>query len=198
MVFLDVEMPHMNGFEMLQALPSIDFELIFSTSYDQYALKAIRYSALDYLLKPVDVEELQAAVQKVITRRKKPLSEQLEILLQKIHTPSTPVTRIAIPAMEGLQMIQVNSIIACEADGNYTIIHLKEKKRKVVSCTLKEMEELLEDHSFIRVHRCYLVNLNEVDRYIKGEGGYLLMSDGSSIDVSRSKKEILMKRLLPR
>ena len=137
MVFLDVEMPHMNGFEMLQALPSIDFELIFSTSYDQYALKAIRYSALDYLLKPVDVEELQAAVQKVITRRKKPLSEQLEILLQKIHTPSTPVTRIAMPAMEGLQMIQVNSILTCEADGNYTTIHLKEKIKKVVSCTLK-------------------------------------------------------------
>jgi two-component system LytT family response regulator len=198
MVFLDVEMPHMNGFEMLQALPSIDFELIFSTSYDQYALKAIRYSALDYLLKPVDVDELQAAVQKVITRRKKPLSEQLEILLQKIHTPSTPVTRIAMPAMEGLQMIQVNSILTCEADGNYTTIHLKEKIKKVVSCTLKEMEELLEDHSFVRVHRCFLVNLNEVEKYIKGEGGYLLMSDGSSVDVSRSKKENLLKRLLPK
>ncbi len=198
LVFLDVEMPHMNGFEMLQGLSSINFELIFSTSYDQYALKAIRYSALDYLLKPVDVEELQAAVQKVITRRKKPLSEQLEILLQKIHTPSTPVTRIAMPAMEGLQMIQVNSILTCEADGNYTTIHLKEKIKKVVSCTLKEMEELLEDHSFVRVHRCFLVNLNEVEKYIKGEGGYLLMSDGSSVDVSRSKKENLLKRLLPK
>jgi two-component system, LytTR family, response regulator len=95
-------------------------------------------------------------------------------------------------------MIHVNSIVTCEADSNYTIIHLKEKKMKTVSCTLKEMEELLEDHSFVRVHRCYLVNLNEVDKYIKGEGGYLLMTDGSSVDVSRSKKEILMKRLLPK
>jgi two-component system, LytTR family, response regulator len=198
LVFLDVEMPHMNGFEMLQGLSSINFELIFSTSYDQYALKAIRYSALDYLLKPVDADELQAAVQKVIARKQKPISEQIEILLQKIHAPSTPVTKIAMPTMEGLQMIHVNSIVTCEADSNYTIIHLKEKKMKTVSCTLKEMEELLEDHSFVRVHRCYLVNLNEVDKYIKGEGGYLLMTDGSSVDVSRSKKEILMKRLLPK
>jgi len=198
LVFLDVEMPYMNGFEMLEQIPSINFELIFSTSYNQYALKAIRYSALDYLLKPVDSEELQNAVNKVIRRKQKPLAEQLEILMQRIHAPSTPVSKIAMPTMEGLQMIQVASIINCEADSNYTILHLKEKKRKLVSCTLKEMEELLEDHSFVRVHRCYLVNLNEVEKYIKGEGGYLVMSDGSTVDVSRSKKEVLLKRLLPK
>jgi two-component system LytT family response regulator len=198
LVFLDVEMPHMNGFEMLQQLPSINFELIFSTSYNQYALKAIRFSALDYLLKPVDSEELREAVQKVIRRKQKPIAEQLEILMQKIHAPSTPVSKIAMPAMEGLQMIQVNSITYCEADSNYTILHLKEKKKKVVSCTLKEIEELLEDHSFVRVHRCYLVNLNEVEKYVKGEGGYLVMSDGSVVDVSRSKKEVLLRKLLPK
>ncbi len=198
LVFLDVEMPHMNGFEMLEQLPSINFELIFSTSYDQYALKAIRYSALDYLLKPVDSEELQNAVNKVIRRSQKPFAEQLQILMQKIHAPSTPVSKIALPTMEGLQMIQVNSILHCEADSNYTILHLKDKKRIVVSSTLKDIEELLEDHSFVRVHRCYLVNLNEVEKYIKGEGGYLIMSDGSTVDVSRSKKEVLLKRLLPK
>jgi two-component system, LytTR family, response regulator len=198
LVFLDVEMPHMNGFEMLAQIPSINFELIFSTSYDQYALKAIRYSALDYLLKPVDVEELQNAVNKVVRRTQKPLTEQLQILLQNIHSPSTPVRKIALPSMEGLQMIEVDSIINCEADSNYTILYLKEKKKKVVSCTLKEVEELLEDHSFVRVHRCYLVNLNEVEKYIKGEGGYLVMSDGSTVDVSRTKKEELLKKLSPR
>lgn len=198
LVFLDVEMPHMNGFEMLEQIPSVNFELIFSTSYNQYALKAIRFSALDYLLKPVDSEELQNAVNKVIRSMQKPVAEQLQILLQNIHAPSTPVRKIALPSMEGLQMIEVDSIVHCEADSNYTILHLKEKKKKVVSCTLREMEELLEDHSFVRVHRCYLVNLNQVEKYIKGEGGYLVMSDGSNVDVSRTKKEVLLKKLLPK
>jgi two-component system LytT family response regulator len=197
LVFLDVEMPKMNGFEMLEQLPSVNFHLIFTTSYDQYALKAIRFSAIDYLLKPIDREELQNAVKKVIQRSQKPIAEQLEILMQKIHSPSTPITRIAMPTMEGLQMIQVDSIISCESDSNYTILHLKDKKKKVASTTLKEIEELLEDHSFVRVHRCYLVNLNEIEKYLKGEGGYLVMSDGTAIDVSRSKKDVLLKKLLP-
>ena len=197
LVFLDVEMPKMNGFEMLEQLPLISFHLIFTTSYDQYALKAIRFSAIDYLLKPIDAAELQAAIKKVIERSQKPIAEQLEMLMQKIHSPSTPISKIALPTMEGLQMIQVDSIISCESDSNYTILHLKDKKKKVVSSTLKDIEELLEEHSFIRVHRCYLVNLNEIEKYLKGEGGYLVMSDGSTIDVSRGKKEVLLKKLLP-
>jgi len=197
LVFLDVEMPKMNGFEMLEQLPSISFHLIFTTSYDQYALKAIRFSAIDYLLKPIDAAELQAAIKKVIERSQKPIAEQLEMLMQKIQSPSTPISKIALPTMEGLQMIQVDSIISCESDSNYTILHLKDKKKKVVSSTLKDIEELLEEHSFVRVHRCYLVNLNEIEKYLKGEGGYLVMSDGSMIDVSRGKKEVLLKKLLP-
>src|SRR5688572_29677231 len=197
LVFLDVEMPKMNGFEMLGQLPSVNFEIIFTTSYDQYALKAIRFSAIDYLLKPVDREELLNAVQKVINRSQKPMSQQLEILLQKINQPSTPINKIAMPTMEGLQMIPVDSIISCESDSNYTILLLKSNKKIVVSRTLKEIEELLEEHSFVRVHRCYLANLNEVEKYVKGEGGYLVMSDGTTIDVARNKKEVLMKKLLP-
>lgn len=196
-VFLDVEMPKMNGFEMLEQLPSVNFEIIFTTSYDQYALKAIRFSAIDYLLKPVDSEELQKAVQKVIHRSQKPIAQQLEILMQKIHQPATPINKIAMPTMEGLQMIPVNSIISCESDSNYTILLLKNNKKIVVSRTLKEIEELLEEHSFVRVHRCYLANLNEVEKYVKGEGGYLVMSDGTTIDVARNKKEALLKKLLP-
>ena len=197
LVFLDVEMPKMNGFEMLEQLPSINFEIIFTTSYDQYALKAIRFSAIDYLLKPVDSEELQKAVQKVIHRTQKPIAQQLEILMQKIHQPTTPINKIAMPTMEGLQMITVDSIINCESDSNYTILFLKNKTKIIVSRTLKEIEELLEEHSFIRVHRCYLANLNEVEKYVKGEGGYLVMSDGKTIDVARNKKEVLLKKLLP-
>ena len=197
LVFLDVEMPKMNGFEMLEQLPSVNFDLIFTTSYDKYALKAIRFSAIDYLLKPIDREELQKAVHKVIQHSQRPIAQQLEILMQKVNNPSKPISKVAMPTMEGLQMIPVDSIISCESDSNYTILHLKDKQRIIVSRTLKDMEEVLEDHSFARVHHSYMVNLNEIQRYIKGEGGYLLMSDGSTVDVSRSKKEILLKKLLP-
>jgi two-component system LytT family response regulator len=195
-VFLDVEMPKMNGFEMLQELPWINFHLIFTTSYDQYALKAFRFSAIDYLLKPIDREELQNAVQKVLQRSEKPMAEQLRILLQKAYEPAAPISKIALPTMEGLQMILIDSILYCESDDNYTTIISRGNKKWMVSRTLKEVEEMLEDHSFVRVHRSFLVNLNEIEKYIKGEGGYLIMSDGSTIDVSRSKKEVLLKKLL--
>src|SRR6187401_2238926 len=197
LVFLDVEMPKMNGFEMLEQLSSVDFEIIFTTSYDQYALKAIRFSAIDYLLKPVDSDELQRAIQKVIHRSQKPIAQQLEILMQKIHQPSTPINKIAMPTMEGLQMIPVDSIISCESDSNYTILFLKNNKKVIVSRTLKDIEELLEDHSFVRIHRCYLANLNEVEKYVKGEGGYLVMSDGTSMEVQRNEKESPQKKLWP-
>ncbi len=196
-LFLDIEMPHMNGFEMLEKLPAVNFELIFTTSYDQYAIKAIRFSALDYLLKPIDREELQKAVQKLTQKQKSTLPQQLEILLQKIHQPATTVSKIAIPTMDGLQMISLDSIISCASDSNYTVLHLKNKQKIIVSRTLKEVEEMLEEYSFLRVHHSYMVSLNEIDKYVKGEGGYLIMSDGSNIDVSRSRKEMLLKRLQP-
>ncbi len=196
-LFLDIEMPQMNGFELLEKIPEINFELIFTTSYDQYAIKAIRFSALDYLLKPIDREELQKAVQKVTQRLHHPLPQQLEILLQKLKQPAVPIQRIAMPTMEGLQLIPVESVISCASDSNYTILFLKQKQKLVVSRTLKEVEEMLEDYSFLRVHNSYMVNLNEIEKYVKGEGGYLVMSDGSNIDVSRSKKEILLNRLHP-
>ena len=196
-LFLDIEMPHMNGFELLEKLPEINFELIFTTSYDQYAIKAIRFSALDYLLKPIDQEELKKAVQKAINSMKHPLPQQIEILLQKLNHPTIPVNKIAIPTVEGLQMIFVESIISCSSDSNYTILLLKNKQKMIASRTLKEMEEMLEEYSFTRVHHSHLINLNEVEKYVKGEGGYLVMSDGSTVDVSRSKKEMLLKKLQP-
>ncbi len=197
LVFIDIEMPHMNGFQLLEKLPAINFELIFTTSYDQYAIKAIRFSALDYLLKPIDREELQIAVRRAAQRLQSPLPQQFEILLQKLMQPPAQVSRIALPTMEGLQLIPIDSIISCTSSSNYTILSLKDNQKLIVSRTLKEIEEMLDEHTFLRVHHSYLVNLNEIRKYIKGEGGSLIMSDGSSVDVSRSKKEQLMKKLQP-
>ena len=196
-VFLDIEMPQMNGFELLEQLPAINFELIFTTSYDQYAIKAFHFSALDYLLKPIDREELQKAVQKSVQRQMPPLPQQIDILLKRFQQPVNVIGKIALPTIEGLQMIAVDSIISCAAENNYTIFLLRNKQKTVVSRILKEVEEMLEGHCFIRVHNSYIVNLNEIAKYVRGEGGYLIMSDGSSVDVSRSRKESLLKRLSP-
>ena len=197
LLFLDIEMPRMNGFELLEKIKHLSFGLIFTTSYDQYAIKAIRFSALDYLLKPIDREELVRSVQKAEQRALQPLPLQLDLLFQKLQSPAHMLSKIAIPTMEGLQMVSVDAIVHCISDSNYTILTLKGQQRVVASRTLKEIEELLEEHSFIRVHHSSLVNLNEICKYIKGEGGYLVMSDGSSVNVSRSRKEGLLKKLQP-
>jgi len=197
LLFLDIEMPHMNGFELLEKIPDIDFELIFTTSYDQYAIKAFRFSALDYLLKPIDQDDLRKAVHKAINSADHVTPQQIKVLFERLNQPAITVNKIAIPTMEGLQMIFVDSIISCSADRNYTVIILKNNQKIVASRTLKELEEMLEDYSFLRVHHSYLVNLNEVEKYVRGEGGYLLMSNGSNIDVSRSRKDFLLKKLQP-
>lgn len=197
LVFLDIEMPHMNGFQMLEQLPSINFEIIFTTSYDQYAITAFKFSALDYLLKPIDREELQKAVEKVSKKINPSVSQQLEILLQKINQPAVAVQRIALPTMQGLEFVPVTSIISCSSNNNYTEFFLADKKKLLVSRTLKEVEDMLADHSFLRVHNSHVVNLNAIMRYVKGEGGYLVMTDNSTVDVSRSRKDFLLQRLQP-
>lgn len=194
LVFLDVEMPSMSGFEFLEQFNEIPFSVIFTTAYDKYAIKAIRFSALDYLLKPIDPKELVAAVHKVKANNHLPTSEQFRMLLDKIQNRENGLTKIAVPIVEGFELVKADDIITCEADNNYTYLHLK-NKRKITACrTLKEVEEQLELFpSFIRVHHSYIVNLNEVTKYIRGDGGYLMMSDGSTVDVSRSRKTSLLK-----
>jgi len=194
MIFLDIEMPVMNGFEFLEQFKEISFAIIFTTSYDQYAIKAIRFSALDYLLKPIDPKELIAAVRKVQTQKHLPVPEQFQMLMNQIKHKEVGFSKIAIPTSEGFELIPADQVIRCEADDNYTHLYMK-NKTKIVACrTLKEMEEQLQDYaSFIRVHHSYVVNLNEVNKYIRGEGGYLVMSDGSTVNVSRSRKDSLMK-----
>jgi two-component system LytT family response regulator len=194
LVFLDIEMPAMSGFELLEHFPTIPFAVIFTTSYDQYAIKAIRFSALDYLLKPIDPKELIVAVNKVQTQKHLPTAEQFHMLIDQVQHRETGFNKIAIPTAEGFELIPADQLIRCEANDNYTSLFLK-NKTKIVACrTLKEMEEQLSHFtSFIRVHHSYIVNLNEVTKYIRGEGGYLVMSDGTTVNVSRSRKDTLLK-----
>ena len=194
LVFLDIEMPAMNGFEMLEQFDEISFAIIFTTSYDQYAIKAIRFSALDYLLKPIDSKELLLAVRKVRTQKYLPGNEQFKMLLDHIQHKENIYTKIAVPTSEGFELLPAEELVRCEADDNYTHLFLK-NQTKIIACrTLKEVEEQLQGFTyFIRVHHSYLVNMNEVKKYVRGEGGYLVMSDGASVNVSRSRKDALMK-----
>jgi two-component system LytT family response regulator len=194
LVFLDIEMPHINGFEMLEQFSKINFAVIFTTGYDQYAIKAIHFSALDYLLKPVEPKELINAVKKIEEQRHLPLAEQFQMLLKKIHGVSTGFNKIAVPTAEGFELIPTDQVLYFEANDNYTHLFLK-NKNKIIACrTLKEMEIQIQDFNFfVRVHNSYMVNLNEVIKYVRGEGGYLVMSNDSSVSVSRSRKDALLK-----
>ncbi len=194
LVFLDIEMPVMNGFELLEQFKEIPFSVIFTTSYDQYAIKAIRFSALDYLLKPVDPKELIVAVRKVGHRKHAPSSDQFRMLIDQLQNREGSFTKIAVPTAEGFELIPANQVVRCEAADNYTHLVLKSKKRIIASRSMKEVEEQLQPFpSFVRVHHSHIVNLNEVVKYVRGEGGYLVMTDGSTVNVSRSRKESLLK-----
>ncbi|MEO6289257.1 MAG: LytTR family DNA-binding domain-containing protein [Ginsengibacter sp.] len=198
LVFLDIEMPSMNGFEMLEHFSEIPFAIIFTTSYDQYAIRAIRFSALDYLLKPIDSVELKSAIKKVQEQRHLPLAEQFQMLLKQIHTKEHSFNKLAVPTAEGFELIPADQVMHCEASDNYTYLFLK-NKNKIIACrTLKEIEEQLQDFNFfIRVHNSHIVNLNEVVKYVRGEGGYLVLSDGTSVNVSRTRKDMLLNTFKP-
>jgi two-component system LytT family response regulator len=189
-IFLDVEMPRMNGFTMLQQLSKRNFEVIFTTAYDHYAVRAIRFSALDYLVKPVEVEELKAAVEMVKQKRNKPAgNERLETLLYNLVHEKKLDFRLAIPSQDGLQFIAVSDIIYLQAESNYTFVYVENAPKITVSKTLKDFEELLPQSAFLRIHHSYIINKNRVLKYIKGEGGQVIMSNGQTLDVSRRKKD---------
>jgi two-component system LytT family response regulator len=195
-VFLDVEMPRMNGFLMLQNLKNRDFELIFTTAYDHYAIRAIRYSALDYLVKPIDVEELKAATIKAVEKRAQHSPNQrIETLLHNLLDEKSGANRIAIPSQEGLQFVEIADIIYLEAESNYTIIYIREAHKITVSKTLKDFEELLSQQLFIRIHHSHIINKSHIQKYIRGEGGQVIMTNGKILDVARRKKEEFMKAI---
>lgn len=195
LVFLDIEMPVMNGFELLERFSTLPFAVIFTTGYDQYAIKAFRFSALDYLLKPIDKNELIAAVTRVKERWQLPLPEQWQMLLKQVQGKEHHFTRVAIPTSEGFELVPADQVVHCEASDNYTHLFLKNKVKLIACRTLKDMDEQLQHFGFfLRVHHSHIANLNEVIKYVRGEGGYLVMSDGATVNVSRSHKEILMQR----
>lgn len=190
-LFLDVEMPILNGFQFLEKLGSFDFEVIFVTAFNAYTLDALRINALDYLLKPVDDEELQCAISRLKEKliKKKNFNEG--------STEPLPANkRVALPTAEGVYLVKKTDIIKVEAMSNYSTFCLAEGKKIIVSKTLKEFEQLLNDVFFLRINRSVIVNLEYASKYRKGEGGTLELVDGSEIEVSSSKKEALMQKLL--
>lgn len=195
LIFLDIEMPRMNGFEMLNALPEKNFHVIFTTAYDQYAIKAIKYAAFDYLLKPVDIEELKTAVEKIELKETNQTKKQAELLQQNMEHPKKQLNKLAIPTLEGLLFFDINDIIHLEANSNYTIIHFSDKPKITASKTLKEFEEILPEDIFFRTHHSHLINLNYIKRYIKGDGGQIELQNGNYVDVSRRKKEEFLKAI---
>ncbi len=191
LIFLDVELPVKNGFELLEQFTEPPFSVIFTTSYDRYAIQAIHVSALDYLLKPIESKALIAAVHKVQMQKQPPYAEQFQMLLKQLQHNGCDFKKLAVPTLEGFELIPADQILSCQADANYTYIFLKNKSKITACRALKEMEKQLQDFSsFIRIHHSYIVNLNEVIKYVRGEGGYVIMSDGSAIDVSRDQKRV--------
>jgi two-component system LytT family response regulator len=189
-VFLDIELQSETSFEILERLPEINFELIFTTAFDHYALKAIKFCAIDYLLKPIDLNELQIAVAKAERRlNREQVNKNLEALLGNMKTGSQNNHRIALPTLEGLLFVKVSNIIYCESSGPYTHFFLKQPEKITTSKHLKEYEELLRDYGFFRIHKSYLVNLQEIQKYMRGEGGQLIMSNGAALAVSKQRKE---------
>jgi two-component system, LytTR family, response regulator len=193
LLFLDIEMPVMNGFEVLEKISHIPVQVIFTTAHHHHAIKAIRYSALDYLLKPIEVKELIHAVQRFKNTHTIHTINQLQFLIDKLANKENTYNKIAIPNLEGLRLISVNEILYCQADDNYTHIHLINNQHLLASRTLKDIQILLEEFDFfLRIHNSYLVNVHKVIQYLKGEGGIVIMSDGKNLPVSRNKKEALL------
>lgn len=192
-VFLDIEMQQETGFDLLNKIGEIDFEVIFITAYSDYAIKAIKFSAIDYLLKPIDIEELKSAVQRVIQKREGRTSGRLRILRDNLTAPKEKL-KIGLPTAHGIIFTGVENILYCEASSNYTVLYTTDGKEYVASKTLKEYEDLLLEYNFFRIHHSYLVNLSAIKKYVKGDGGYVILANEVSLDVSKRKKTDFLHR----
>jgi len=191
-VFMDIELNSGTGFDILTQLPELNFEVIFTTAFDQYAIKAVKFCSLDYLLKPIDIEELQEAVNKAKhIKDKESYKKQLETLLKNIKNSATN-SKICLATSDGFEFINVNEILYCKAEGSYTLFTLKDNSNLLVSKHLKEYETLLLDQNFMRVHNSFLINLKEVKKFVKSDGGYIIMSNGDTVSISRNKKELFI------
>jgi two-component system LytT family response regulator len=185
-IFLDIEMPLLNGFDLLSKFDHLFFDVVFTTAYDTYAIRAIKYSALDYLLKPIDKEDLAASIEKIRKKQGSISKEQLQ-MATAVHNRQLPDT-IALPTTEGLTFAPVNDIVYCTADGSYTRMFMTDKSEALLSKTLGDVDELLSEYNFFRIHHSSLINLKQVRKYIRGEGGEVVMSNGKSLLVARTRK----------
>ena len=195
LVFLDIQMPHLNGFEVLEKMPNKNFKIIFTTAYNEYAIQAIRFSAFDYLLKPIDIEELQSAVHRFLESNEdyKQQYELLKNIMHNIQAPSPDEFRLALPTKEGVHFLQPAEIIRCEAVGNYTKFFVTGNKTYIISKTLGEYDALLTPHNFIRTHKSHLVNKKFIS-FIDHDG-FAILKDNSKVEVSRRRKEEVMAAL---
>ena len=194
-VFLDIDMPFINGFDVLEMVPDATFEVIFTTAHDKYAIKAFRISAVDYLLKPIAHEALREAVDKLRGRQESgQRNGQIEFLIQQIKDlENNNVRKVALPTFDGLEFINLDDIIYCQSDGAYSNVFFKDGSKLYISKTLRYLEDALCTFHFFRVHNSYIVNLNYIRKYSKADGGALIMTSGDRIRVSRSKKDELLK-----
>jgi two-component system LytT family response regulator len=194
-IFLDIQMQRETGFDLLAQLKTIDFEIVFTTAYSEYAIKAFKFSAIDYLLKPINIEELKRALTKVEKKLSGNFSDRLAQLIQNLNPSNAQNYKLALPTSDGLVFVKVEDIIYCEASSNYTEIYMSDGKKHLVSRTLKEYEDMLVEHNFYRIHNSHLINLNAIKKYVRGEGGYVVMNNDISLDVSKRKKEGFLKKL---
>jgi two-component system LytT family response regulator len=196
LVFLDIEIGNKTGFDLLKQLPEINFEVIFTTAYDKYAVQAFKFSAIDYLLKPIDADELQAAIKRFNDRiSQKDIAGKFDALFHNLKNIQSASKKICVPVLSGLVFIQTDDIIRCESSVNYTTLFLKDKQKLLVAKTLKEFEEMLTGYNFYRVHNSHLINLAYIKMYNKGKGGTVTMTDGSEIEVSTRRKDDFLKQL---
>ena len=194
-IFLDIEMPRMNGFRMLDELGELDFDIIFTTAYAHYAVDAIRISAFDYLMKPIAIKDLQNAVERLAKQKTGKTKEKLEVLKTAAAAVKSQEEKIAIPTSEGLEFINIKNIMHIESSSNYSKIFFTDGKNLLVTKLLKDFEDMLVPYNFFRVHNSHLINLTYMKKYIRGEGGQVVMQNGDVIDVARRKKEEFLKAI---
>lgn len=193
LVLLDVNLPDGSGFDVLNAFNKVDFSVIFVTAYDEYAVKAFKCSALDYILKPVNIDELVQTIEKAReTITNKNLAKKIAAFLDNLNGSSPEDKKIVLKTQESIHIVKVSTIIRCESFHNYTEFHISGAKKLVVSRTLKEFETLLCEFGFFRVHQSHLINVNYINRFEKSDGGYLVLADGSQVPVAKRKKDELL------
>lgn len=196
LIFLDVQLDDKTGFDLLKALPQIDFDIIFTTAYEEFAIRAIKFSAIDYLLKPIDADDLDAALLKLSNEKSKKItSQKIDLLLQNAQLNSGTFKKILVSTIAGFEFIDISNIVRCQSDINYTTIYLTDKQKLVVAKTLKEFEELLSEYSFFRVHNSHLINLSFIKSYKRGKGGSIKLTDGTEVEVSSRRKDEFLKKL---